>query len=262
MITHSRRRGRLFAFAPRNLPLKGLLVILSAIFTVVYLVMPGPAAWAATASYSNTTAGTADASTLPRTMNVAVGTLPAGDIITDVNIAIDFQKVGGNNCSAPGGGNPYNNEIQFTLAHPGGTSRILVPSGTYTGTTQQPRVVVTLDDEAATVVSNVPTAGTFRPVNSLSIFDGLSPFGTWTLSVTDTAGADILCFYATTMTIVTAPPGPGVTINPTTVAVTEGGATANYTMVLNFAPTANAIRLRAPLRRAIGLRLKASPSPR
>ncbi len=241
MITHSRRRGRLFASAPRNLPLKGLLVILSAIFAVIYLVMPGPAAWAATASYSNTTAGTADASTLPVTMNVAAGTLPAGDIITDVNIAIDFRKVGGSNCTSPGGGNPYNNEIQFTLAHPGGTSRVLVPSGTYTGTTQQPRVVVTLDDEAATVVSNVPTAGTFRPVNSLSIFDGLSPFGTWTLSVTDTAGADILCFYTTTMTIVTAPPGPGVTINTTTVAVTEGGATANYTMVLNFAPTANVV---------------------
>ena len=48
MITHSRRRGRLFASAPRNLPLKRLLVILSAIFAVVYLVMPGPAAWAAT----------------------------------------------------------------------------------------------------------------------------------------------------------------------------------------------------------------------
>jgi subtilisin-like proprotein convertase family protein len=54
-----------------------------------------------------------------------------------------------------------------------------------------------LDDEAAAAVESqcqsagTAIAGTFRPNNPLSIFDGDSLAGTWTLKVADLAGSDI-----------------------------------------------------------------------
>lgn len=48
------------------------------------------------------------------------------------------------------------------------------------------------DDEAATPISagGAPFAGSFRPEQFLSAFDGMDAFGTWTLQVSDTVGLD------------------------------------------------------------------------
>jgi len=49
------------------------------------------------------------------------------------------------------------------------------------------------DDEAlVSIISGAaPFAGSFRPEQLLSAFDGLDAFGTWTLRVSDQAGADV-----------------------------------------------------------------------
>jgi subtilisin-like proprotein convertase family protein len=48
------------------------------------------------------------------------------------------------------------------------------------------------DDEAATAISAgmAPFAGSFRPEEPLSVFDGQDVFGNWTLNIADTAGDD------------------------------------------------------------------------
>jgi subtilisin-like proprotein convertase family protein len=50
----------------------------------------------------------------------------------------------------------------------------------------------TFDDEAATSITSgsPPYAGTYRPEQALSAFDGASALGSWTLTVQDTAGQD------------------------------------------------------------------------
>jgi len=51
----------------------------------------------------------------------------------------------------------------------------------------------TFDDEASTSITSgsAPFSGTFSPTDLLSLLDGLSLNGTWTLEITDSAGADV-----------------------------------------------------------------------
>lgn len=51
-------------------------------------------------------------------------------------------------------------------------------------------IAATFDDEAAAIVQ-CPPGGTYRPVTPLSVFDGLDPAGTWSLSVADAGMFDI-----------------------------------------------------------------------
>ena len=53
-------------------------------------------------------------------------------------------------------------------------------------------VSTTLDDEAATSIATAtaPFTGTFQPEGSLASFDGVSPVGTWTLTIVDDAAGD------------------------------------------------------------------------
>ncbi|HUS90309.1 MAG TPA: proprotein convertase P-domain-containing protein, partial [Phycisphaerae bacterium] len=66
----------------------------------------------------------------------------------------------------------------------------------------------TLDDEAADSITagTAPFTGSFRPEGLLSGFDGLAANGTWTLSVTDDAGADQGTLNSWSLTIETGEP--------------------------------------------------------
>lgn len=172
-----------------------------------------------------------DATTLPRTIAVSgVGT------IADVNVTLDFQKVG-ETCDAPGTSWPFTGEIEFSLVSPAGTVVTLIQSyspgpETYSGDGNQ-RVQVTLDDSAAQPVgvNGIPETGAFLPVQPLGAFLGEDPNGDWILNVADTVGSDPLCYFGATLTISdgTTPPGPNppAPTPPTQVSTAASGGIDN-----------------------------------
>jgi hypothetical protein len=63
------------------------------------------------------------------------------------------------------------------------------------------RVGVNFDDEAMSAAGPRVQAGSFRPAGTLSAFDGLDMFGTWTLSMRDYARGDPLEFFSAQLDI-------------------------------------------------------------
>jgi hypothetical protein len=154
-------------------------------------------------------------------------TVSSHGTIQDLNITIDFAK-----CDAPGTnasgacagiGRPFNNEIIFRLVGPNGQQVSLVEAGTYTGTTLGPglgRTQVTFDDEAATRVGPVLAPGTYRPVDSLSVFDGMDMFGTFSLYIENAGFGDPLEFFGASLDITSADvPPPHNVPEPATIGV-------------------------------------------
>lgn len=116
--------------------------------------------------------------------------------VVDVNASVGFRKCDGSalsNRTCTGTGSTYNSEIEFRLNHAGRT--IALVDNHYSGQRHPSYSVARFDDEASTLVGGSPTSGTFRPRSSLSLFDGTSAGGSWTLSFTDTVGADPLGVY-------------------------------------------------------------------
>lgn len=128
-------------------------------------------------------------------------------IIRDVNISIEFSKcddpaTGPLGSSCIGTGNSNNNEIVFRLIGPNGTTVSLVEAGSYSGSRPGAgRVFVTYDDEAVIAVGGPVSAGTFRPIRSLSAFDGMHMGGTWGLFVQDLRTGDPLEYYSSSLDI-------------------------------------------------------------
>jgi len=139
--------------------------------------------------------------------------------VLDVDITIDFSKLSDPlEFDTP----PWYNEIGFALVSPSGTTVELIPFDTfltYPNFNNTPGFsgVITLDDAAADLVNNGPipgrpNAGTFRPMNPLSAFNGEDAQGVWTLIIEDSIGANPLLFNAFTLSVQTAPavvPEPG-----------------------------------------------------
>ncbi|MBL5974250.1 MAG: hypothetical protein D3X82_10930 [Candidatus Leucobacter sulfamidivorax] len=151
-----------------------------------------------------------DGSTVSRAIEVS----GVASTIADVVITLDFHKVDGS-CDAPGQGAAYSDEIGFSLASPAGTVVPLVltypDQPSYPDWQARPdRTQVTLSDSAATPLGAYPETGVFLPAQALSAFAGEDANGTWTLNVTDSVGADPLCYYGATLTISdeATPPGP------------------------------------------------------
>jgi subtilisin-like proprotein convertase family protein len=79
----------------------------------------------------------------------------------------------------------WDEDLIITLIAPGGApSAVLVNQRGADGNNFND---TTLDDEATTPIADgvAPFNGTFRPDTPLSVFDGLSPLGTWTLRISD-----------------------------------------------------------------------------
>jgi subtilisin-like proprotein convertase family protein len=103
------------------------------------------------------------------TMNVGTDT-----VISDINVAINVQH----SLSA---------DIELKLTSPSGTTITLLNSNTCPAGGD---IAVTFDDQgsALSCSSSAPAvSGTVMPFQALSAFNGESPLGDWTLTITDTA---------------------------------------------------------------------------
>ena len=143
-----------------------------------------------TSSITINSSGTA--TPYPSTLNVA---LPASTI-TNLTVTLN------------GFGHAFPDDVDVLLVAPGGQNAIIMSD--VGGTTPVAGVTLTLDDAAA---SSLPDAGplvsgTFKPTNinaletfpapapapsggsALSVFNGISPNGTWSLYIVDDAGGD------------------------------------------------------------------------
>tara|TARA_R110000850_G_scaffold218852_1_gene344376 strand:- start:201 stop:4634 length:4434 start_codon:yes stop_codon:yes gene_type:complete len=125
---------------------------------------------------------------------------PAGSIITDVNVSINWLKTDGS-CAAPATGGSFHNETNFRINNPS-SNVILATPNTWSGGVSSPTVTTVFDQSAATTPSGTPVNGTFLPNGgNLNNFNCQSPLGTWVLWAGDTAGADPLCVNSYTVTI-------------------------------------------------------------
>ena len=176
--------------------------ILSALSVAGALGVAGMSAIAGPLSASDATFGSFDASSGTRSLSIS-----GFASITDVNISIVFAKcddpslgagggIVGNPCI--GGGNPFNNEVRFSLTH-GATTVQLVGAGFSTQTIGGV-VEMTFDDLGAAFPA-FPTTGTFDPTGSLSDFNGAEANGLWTLNIQDTVGADRLDYFRSCLSI-------------------------------------------------------------
>jgi len=149
-------------------------------------------------------------------------TLPS-ESIGNVTISIDFAKCDDPAMQADGSGcgtsNSFNSEIVFQLTH-NATTVNLVNAGTYSGQTPGGRVVVDFTDFAGSVVGGaLLQSGAFRPVGSLSDFNGQDAAGLWTLTIRDTTGSDPLSYFSSTLNI----NGGGSLPEPATLALISMG---------------------------------------
>ncbi len=164
---------------------------------------------ATTATLTNNTPGVVDFSSDTRTVTFTNADIPVGETITDVDIAVDFEKEGNGSCVSPGIFNDFASEISMSLESPAGTVVNLVfdssTVATYVGSQSVGQVVVTFDDSATDLVGTtnggIVTAGTFQPEEPLSAFNDESPQGLWTFTYGDNGFGDHLCFNQFDLTI-------------------------------------------------------------
>lgn len=115
---------------------------------------------------------------------IVVPSLGSNAKIVDLDMTISIQHT-------------WRGDIRVLLANPGGNLRELFSEvGTFNNDGDD--INVTLDDEAAVVITNGPCAnsaqactGTFQPETApMSFFDGINPGGVWTFSVIDGGTGD------------------------------------------------------------------------
>ncbi|WP_062202761.1 putative Ig domain-containing protein [Demequina salsinemoris] len=156
-------------------------------------------------------------------------------IVQSASVTIDFQKIDGDNCPVPETGTPYDDEIVFGLTSPTGTTVALLEEDTYdTNDTTAGRVQMTFQDGGA-AFGSAPATGVYAPVEPLSVLAGEQAEGTWTVTVADTAGGDVLCYYGATLSleVLAAPVLAGT-------AVADGVLGAAYDETLALASTSDA----------------------
>jgi hypothetical protein len=162
------------------------------------LALAGAAAHASVIA-TNSSYGAIDGGTATRIFSIG-----QHGAIEDVNLTIEFSKcddprIGATGTSCVGIGDAYENEISFTLANASGVTVTLVPAQKFGHGAGIGRVRVTFDDEAASALGGRVAAGSFRPTQLLSAFDGRDMFGNWTLSIGDANGSDPLEFFSATL---------------------------------------------------------------
>lgn len=102
--------------------------------------------------------------------------VPDVDVISDLNVTLNLTHT-------------FDGDLTISLIAPNGTSIALV---TKRGSSGDNFTNTVLDDAAATAISagSAPFTGSFRPESPLSVVNGLSAAGAWTLKVVDSASSD------------------------------------------------------------------------
>lgn len=144
--------------------------------------------------------GTANFAISVGSVTFSAGDFPAGAVVTDVDVTINFLKTDGS-CTVPATGSAFHGETNFALRSPTGTQVTLAEPGDWSGDVVISPVTVTFDQSATAMTSGTPVNGTFLPAASLDTFDGLAPAGAWVLLAGDSAGGDPLCVNTYTVTI-------------------------------------------------------------
>ncbi|MCP4124563.1 MAG: HYR domain-containing protein, partial [Bacteroidetes bacterium] len=146
--------------------------------------------------------------------------IPAGSVISDVNVEISWTK-SGSSCLSDDGSNPYSEEVGFVLISPNTgacASTSLVQPGTYSGSADIGNVNTLFDEDVGTAPTGTPASGTFNPIGNLDNCIGESPFGLWTIEAQDNSNHDPLCVLTYTIELCTCVPataGTGASVSPT-----------------------------------------------
>jgi len=121
------------------------------------------------------------------TSTITLANLP--EVITDVNVTLHLTHT-------------WDSDLTAYLVSPSGT-RVQLFSGV--GSSGDNFWGTVLDDEASVSISSgsAPFAGSFRPEEQLSAFDGENPNGVWSLEIYDGYGADQGTLYRWSLTITT-----------------------------------------------------------
>jgi subtilisin family serine protease/subtilisin-like proprotein convertase family protein len=112
--------------------------------------------------------------------------------LTDLNVTVNITH-------------SYTADLTLTLIAPDGR-RVVLVSGA--GTDGDNFTNTVFDDEAAAGIqsANAPFTGSFRPLQSLSLFDGMIPNGTWTLEIVDLMASNSGTLQSWSLAIETAEP--------------------------------------------------------
>lgn len=174
-------------------------------------------------TFQSASPGTAIPDNNPTGVNVTM-TLPSGTI-SDMDVRLDSIT------------HTWVGDLKMTLTSPGGTSVVLMnrPGAGGNGSSGDNFTNTVLDDEADTPIEAIgptgPFTGSWRPDEPLSAFDGQERGGTWTLNVSDNAGADLGTINTWSLATgrdcsTTAPELPTATSEPAT-GITTSSATLN-----------------------------------
>ncbi|MFL0356921.1 proprotein convertase P-domain-containing protein [Erythrobacter sp. GH1-10] len=151
---------------------------------VLCMAFAQPAHSQTTSSFSNTTSGTVNGTTICSSPLVRNFTVASNFTVADVNIGILVAHT-------------WRGDLQFTLQSPAGT-RVQLTNGD-TSSVSGDNFNVLLDDSASQIVNtdsatgnhanpstfSPPYQNTFRPRSALSAFNGQSSAGTWRLEICD-----------------------------------------------------------------------------
>ncbi|MFK7859572.1 MAG: PEP-CTERM sorting domain-containing protein [Granulosicoccus sp.] len=151
--------------------------------------------------------GIVDSGSMTQSIDISAADLGGlVDNIFDVNLEVRYSKCGkqvdvSNGCFG-GNGYTYNKEISFSL-NKDKTVVDLVTTQTFTGQwSNVHQAVQTFDDEASLQVGGrYIKSGSFKPMESLSAFDGQSATGLWNFTFGDTAFFDPLAVHSWTLTL-------------------------------------------------------------
>ncbi len=130
------------------------------------------------------------------TITVPAGAFPAGYVVTDINVTVEYDKTDGT-CASPATGSSFLGEFGLGIQAPDGTVVTFITQGDYGGNTNiTPGVTQIFDDEAGgpPPTGGVPMNGTFQPASGmLSGLNGSLVAGTWNVLGNDDTNFDPLC---------------------------------------------------------------------
>jgi len=156
--------------------------------------------------------------------------------IRDVTVTVEFEKIA-NDCANGfhvNGSTPFNDEIEYTLISPTGTSVTLI-DGNWSSDPYRGIVEFTLNDSfAALPTDTMPSSGDFTPSNALSAFEDEEANGTWQLVVTDTAAGNALNHMAHSLEVEIKEPDIAVFVDD--VEIQSGSMTLDYGTVAQGSP--------------------------